>query len=122
MIQGIKEVKIFILSHLEDNMSLPDTELINYATINTKKTGIYSKALACWNTKATTNCIVWENFRKHMIAEYEKLLAKYGGTTLAQKVYGAEFHTMEETDNNDSLVGSIVEYAERATVSESKTS
>ena len=37
MIWDIKEVQIFLLSHPEDNMSLPDTALINYANYLNKQ-------------------------------------------------------------------------------------
>ena len=39
-----------------------------------------------------------------MIAEYKELLAKGGGTTLAQEGYGIAFHKSEETNDNASLV------------------
>ena len=84
MIQAIEEVQLFLLSHLEDNISLPDTELINSAIIKINKTGIYPKELARWNTKAATDHNVWSNFRNHMIAECEKFLAEGRGTTLSQ--------------------------------------
>ena len=122
MIQAIKEVQILLLLHTEDTTSLPDTALINYAMININETEIYSKAIARWNSKATTNCIVWENFFNQMIEEYEKLLAKVGGMTLSQEGYGTEFHTTEENNDNASLVEIIVEYAERETVAKIKMS
>ena len=40
MIWEIKEVQILLLLHPEDNMSLPDTALINYEMIKINKTGI----------------------------------------------------------------------------------
>ena len=62
MIRGIEEVQFFLLSYPEDNMSLPDTVLINYAMIKINKTGIYSKALERWNAKDSADRIVWANF------------------------------------------------------------
>jgi len=45
MTRGIEEVHFFLLSYLEDGMSLSNTALTNYAMIKINKTGIYSKAL-----------------------------------------------------------------------------
>ena len=53
-----------------------------------------------------------------MIEEYEKLLDEGGRTTLSQEGYGTEFHVTEDTGNGALLVESIVEYSDRATVSE----
>ena len=72
------------------------------------KTVISSKAPAHWNSKVETDQIVWSNFRNHMIVEYEKLLEKGGVTTLAQEGFETVFHTLEDTDNNTSLLESIV--------------
>ena len=67
MIWSIGEVQLFLLLHPKDNMSLPDTALVNYSMIDINKTGIYYKTLECCNAKAATDRIVWENFRNHMI-------------------------------------------------------
>ena len=40
---------------------------------------------------------IWENFLQNLIAEYEKLLAKGGVTTLGQERYGTEFTATEGT-------------------------
>ena len=122
MMWEIEEVQLFLLSHPEYNMRPPDTALIDYSMIKINKTGIYSKALVCWNAKTETNRTIKEKSRNHTIAEYEKLLAEGGRMTLAQEDYGMAFHTREETDENASLVESIVEYAERSTVAKVKTS
>lgn len=68
MIWDIKDVQPFLLSHPEDNMSLPDTALVNYTMNKISKTGIYSKALARWNAKTATDRTIWGNFRHYMIA------------------------------------------------------
>ena len=68
MIWEIKEVQILLLLHPEDNMSLPDTALINYEIIKINKMGIYSKTIACWNANTATDRTVWANFRNHKIA------------------------------------------------------
>ena len=100
MIWSIKEIQPFLLLYPEDNISLPDTALINYAMVKIKKKRIYPKALARWNAKKATDHIIWENLRNHMIAEYEKFLSKCGGTTLPQEGYVTAFHETEGTDEN----------------------
>ena len=100
MIWSIKEIQPFLLSYTEDNISLPDTALINYAMVKIKKKRIYPKALARWNAKAITNHIVWANFRNHMIVEYKNFLDEGGRKTLSKEGYGTVFHTTEETDDN----------------------
>ena len=50
-----------------------------------------------WQTKNEVDKKIWENFLQNLIAEYEKLLAKGGVTTLGQERYGTEFTATEGT-------------------------
>ena len=44
------------------------------------------------------------------------------GTTMHQEDYGMKFHTKEALSNGESLTYTIVKYAERASLAESKVS
>ena len=89
--------------------------------IKINKTGIYSKALECWNAKDAADIIIWANFITYMIEEYEKLLRKGGGTTLGQEGYDGAFNAPEDIVNA-LLVENIVQYAEHTSTVESKVS
>ena len=59
-------------------------------------------------------------FKTHFIAEYEKMLAANGGTTMGQEGYGTGGAYSAIDDDGSSLAERIVQYAERATQDEGK--
>ena len=65
MIRAIEDVQLLLLLNPKDNMSLPNTALINYAMIKIKNTDIHYNALALWNSKAGTDHIVWKTSAKY---------------------------------------------------------
>ena len=60
------------------------------------------------------------NPKTHFIAEYEKMLAANGGTTMGQEGYGTGGAYSAIDDNVSSLAESIVYYEDRATQAEVK--
>ena len=63
-----------------------------------------------------------DGIQTHFIAEYEKMLAANGGTTMGQEGYGTggEYNAID--DDGSPLAESIVQYADRATHAEGKVS
>ena len=59
-------------------------------------------------------------FKTHFIAEYEKMLAANGRTTMGQEGNGTGGAYSAIDDDESSLAESIVQYAERATQAEWK--
>jgi hypothetical protein len=58
-----------------------------------------------------------------MVKQYEKMLAEGSGTTMSQEGWGAAYNAIgSNNDDANSLTESIVKYAERATLAESKVS
>jgi hypothetical protein len=58
-----------------------------------------------------------------MVKQYEKMLPEGSGTTIGQAGWGAAYNAIGTNDeDNQSLTESIVKYAERATLAESKVS
>jgi len=75
-----------------------------------------------WQATPAPDKKVWANFRKHYITEYETLLAEGGGTTLGQEGCGGAFHMADTLEDDASITESIVKYAERVIMAESKVS
>eukprot|EP00804_Cyclotella_cryptica_P030999 CCRYP_013582-RA/>CCRYP_013582-RA protein AED:0.56 eAED:0.40 QI:0/-1/0/1/-1/1/1/0/562 len=119
MIRGMEEIQIFLAQDPEGNKELSDATLIQFALIKLSKSGLYAKAIERWNAKDIADRSTWTDFKQHIISEYERMLREGGGSTFGQEGYGAAYHTME-TDDTSSLAESIVQYAERATMAESK--
>ena len=57
-----------------------------------------------------------------MVKQYERLLKLGTGITMGQEGYGTAFHATTAIDGDDSLVASIVNYAEHTSATESKVS
>ena len=90
--------------------------------MNVAKTGLYAKALLHWNKKNPADKCIWKNFKDHMISEYEHMPVKTGGTTFGQEGYSAAYNATKTAKDTAYLTESLVQYAERATVAESKVS
>jgi len=119
MLCQIEEVQQFIIANPEGIQQMSESNLIQFAVIKAGKAGLYTKALERWRTKDPTKCNAWMDFRAHMIGEYENLLLEGGGTTFGHEGYGSAYNATE-ADDSTSLAESIVRYAERATIAESK--
>ena len=50
-----------------------------------------------------------------MVENYERHLAKTGGTTMRHGEYGIDMHAAEDLTNGDSLTEAVTKFAERAT-------
>jgi len=123
MLKGMEEIQMFLMAHPDGDRELSNVNLISYGSIKLAKCGgLYTKAMERWQAMPGPNKKVWANFRKHYITEYEKLLAEGGGTTLGQEGYGGTFYMADTMDDDTSITESIVKYAERATMAESKVS
>ena len=57
-----------------------------------------------------------------MVGKYKRMLAEGAGTTIQQEGYGMEFHAKETMSEEESLTKTIVKYAERASLGESRVS
>ena len=121
MIRYIEDVQQFLLANPANNMKLTDVQLCTHGLINISKTGgLYSNATERWNLKDRTIRQQWMEFKTHFIADYEKLLAANGGTTMGQEGYGTGGAYTAIDDYWSSLSESRVQYAERATQAEGK--
>ena len=89
MIRDIEDVQRFHLTNPVDNMELTDVQLCTNGLIKLYKTGgLCANANERWNLKDRTIRQQWTEFKTHFIAEYEKMLAANGGTTMGQEGYG----------------------------------
>ena len=122
MIRDMEEVQLFLAANPDGQQELTEPNLIQYASIKLAKTGLYAKALEKWHVKPHEDRRAWQTFRAHMISEYERMLAEAGGSTFGQEGYGTAYNSMEAADDTASLTESIVQYAERASMAESKVS
>ena len=122
MIRDIEDVQRFMLATPADRMEQSDMQLCTHGLIKLSKTGgLYAKAMERWNIKDLHLQQNWREFKQHFIGEYEKMLTAGGGTTMASEGYGGAYNAMEQEDAS-SLVGSIVQYAKRASAAEGKVS
>jgi hypothetical protein len=64
---------------------------------------------------------LWRIFKQHLIAEYKQMFCKGGGSTFDQEGCSTAYSSIE-ADGNNSVVESIVQYTERATIAKSKES
>ena len=55
-----------------------------------------------------------------MVEQYDRLLKLGHGITMGQEGYGTAFHAATATDDDDSLLAIIVNYAERTSTAKSK--
>ena len=109
MISNIEDVQRFLLANPADNMKLTDVQLCTHGMIKLSKTGgIYSNATERWNLKDRTIRQQWMEFKTHFIAEYEKMLAANGGTTMGQEGYGTGGAYSAIDDDGSSFAESIV--------------
>lgn len=121
MIRGMEEVQLFLAQDPAGDKELSEATLIQYALIKLNKTGLYAKAIERWNAMDPVDRTTWTDFKSHLIREYERMLREGSGSTFRQEGYGAAYNAMDG-DENSSLAESIVQYAERATMAESKVS
>ena len=121
LIQDIEDVQQFLLANPADNIELTDVQICNHGLIKLSKTGgLYENATERWNLKDRTIHQQWMKFKTRFIAEYKKMLATNGGTTMGQKGYGTSGAYSATYDNGSSLAESIAHYAGRATQAEGK--
>ena len=121
MIRDIENVQRFLLANPADNMELTNVQLCKHGLIKISKTGgLYSNATKRWNLKDRTIRQQWMKFKNHFIAEYGKMLAANGGTTMGQDGYGSIRAYNAIGDDGSSLAETIVKYAKRATQAEGK--
>jgi hypothetical protein len=119
MLRGMEEIQLFLAQDPEGNKELSDVTLIQFALIKMSKTGLYAKAIERWNVKDPPDRSTWQEFKSHVVAEYERMLREGGGPTFGQEGYGMANNAMDG-DDTSSLAESIVQYAERATLAEAK--
>jgi hypothetical protein len=124
MLRGIEEVQMFLLASPDEGRQLSEVNLIDHALIKLSETGgMYTKALETWNGRPPSDRKTWAQFREVMVRQYEKMLAEGSGTTLSQEGWGGAYNAIGTNDDDaNSLTESIVKYAERATLAESKVS
>ena len=95
MIRDIEDVQRFLLANPTNNMDLTDVQLCTHGIIELSKTGgLYANATERWNLKDRAIRQKWMEFKTHFIAEYEKMLAANGGTTMVQEGYRTGGHIM----------------------------
>ena len=76
MIRTTDEVQMFLIAHPDGYHELINVNLIRYTMIKFSKCGdLYTKTIEMWHSKTKTDKNIWVNFRQHLIAEYENLLA-----------------------------------------------
>jgi hypothetical protein len=125
MLRGIEEVQMFLLASPDEGHQLSEVNLIDHALIKLSETGgMYTKkTLETWNGRPSMDRKTWAQFREVMVQQYEKMLAKGAGTTISQEGWGRAYNAIGPTDDDgNSLTESIIKYAERATLAESKVS
>ena len=111
MIRDIEDVQQFLLANPADNMELTDVQLCTHGLIKLSKTGVlYSNATERWNLKDRNIRQQWMEFKTHFIADYEKMLAENGRTTMGQEGYGTGEAYSAIDDDGSSLAESIVQY------------
>ena len=93
MLHTTEEVQMFLMAHPDGYRVLSDVNIIRHAMIKLSKCGgLYTKAIERCQSKNKTDKNIWANFRQHLISEYEKMLAEWGGMILGQEVYGTAFN------------------------------
>ena len=124
MLRSIEEVQMFLLASPDEGRQLSEVNLIDHALIKLSETGgMYAKALEKWNGRTPSERKTWAKFREVMVQQYEKMLAEGTGTTISQEGWGGAYNAIgPNEDDANSLTESIVKYAERATLAESKVS
>ena len=123
MIRNIEDLQRILLSNPANNMELTDVQLCTHGLIKLSKTGwLYANGTERWNLRDRAICQHWMEFKTHFIAEYEKMLAANGGTTMDQEGYETCGAYNAIDDDNSSLAESIVQYSERVTQAEGKVS
>ena len=73
-----------------------------------------------WNGRLVADRRKWAKFRMVMVGKYERMLAEGAGTMIQQEGYGTAFHVEENMSKEVSLTETIVKYAERASLVESR--
>ena len=76
---------MFLLANPAEAQEQTDPQLITYAMIKPKNTGLYTKALERWNVRAITDRKRWSDFCMFMIEQYERMLREGTGPTAAQE-------------------------------------
>jgi len=92
--------------------------MISYALIKLTNCGLYAKALERWHNLPSINRLQWTDYRPFFIQEYERMLREGGDPSIQQEGYGSAFMGIDE--DGESIVESIVKYAERATPADAK--
>ena len=114
---------MFLMASPEENRELTEVNLVDHALIKLSETGgFYTKALKKWNGRLVADRPKWVKFRTVMVGKYERVLAEGAGTTIQQEKYGTAFLTEETMRDEKSLTETIVNYAERASLVESRFS
>ena len=102
MIRVIKEVQLFLLSNLDKDRTLNESNLISFTLIKLTKTrGMYAKGIEKWKKMPSQDRIKWAKFSTHMVEDYNKQLTKTGGTTISQEGYGTSMHAAEDLTDGD---------------------
>ena len=125
MLQDIEDVQMFLLAHPEGDKEMSEPQLIDYAMIKLSKTGgMYAKGMTRWKQRDPDERKNWRDFAAFMVKEYERLQSELGGTTLGQEGYGGAFMGTEGTPDDDgsSLAASVVEYVEKASLTDTRVS
>ena len=121
MLRTNEEVQMFLISHPDGDFKLSDLNIISYAMIRLSSYGgPYTKAIENWQSKTKEDKSIWGKLRQNLIAEYGKLLAEGGGTTLGQERYGTAFNSTEYIMDKSFITESIFCYAEHGTAEEGK--
>ena len=67
---------MFLMAHPDGDCELINVNLISYAMIKISKCGgLYIKAVEGCQSNTKTYKKTWANFRQHLVAEYENMLA-----------------------------------------------
>ena len=102
---------------------MTEVNIIDHALIKLSETGgFYTKALEKWNGRLVADKRKWVIFRTVIFGEYERMLTEGAGTRIQQEGYGTAFHAKETMSDEESLTETIVKYAERASLAESRVS
>ena len=119
MLRGIEEIQLFLLSNPDKNRKLSNALVISYALIKLTNTCLYAKALERWYGQAIHDQRQWRAFRSFFVQEYEYMLHEGGDPSTQEEGHGSAFHAMGMDDEDgESIVESIVQFLEKASVAE----
>ena len=85
MLRTTEKLQIFLMAYPDGYCQLRHINIISYAIIKLSKCGgLYTKSIERWQIKTKEDNNIWTNFRQHLIAEYDNLLAEGLFNTLGQ--------------------------------------